>query len=46
MDHLEGDKATLNMAGVKDQADIFLHNDSNDIAEFKKAAEKALAELL
>lgn len=37
-----GDAATLNWQGVKDQADIFLQNDSNDIETFKTAAQKAL----
>jgi dephospho-CoA kinase len=37
------DKETLNMAGVKAKADIFIENSSNDIEEFKNQAEKALA---
>jgi dephospho-CoA kinase len=40
--HPEGDAATLNMAGVKEQADIFLSNSGNDIDAFKDEAEKAL----
>lgn len=38
----EGDEATLNMAGVKERADIFLENNGENIEEFKDAAEKAL----
>jgi dephospho-CoA kinase len=41
MNH-SGDEATLNMAGVKERADIFLQNDTDDLEAFKKAAEKAL----
>lgn len=37
-----GDGATLNMAGVKEKADIFLENNGNDLTEFKDKAEKAL----
>jgi dephospho-CoA kinase len=37
-----GDAATLNWQGVKDRADIFIANDSNNIEDFKKAAQKAL----
>lgn len=37
-----GDEATLNWQGVKDRADIFLTNDSNDIADFRKAVAEAL----
>lgn len=36
-----GDEATLNMAGVKIKADIFLENNGS-LEEFKVAAEKAL----
>lgn len=32
----QGDKATLNSSGVKEKADVFLENDGNDIAAFKK----------
>jgi cytidylate kinase len=42
MDHHGGDEATLNMAGVKAKADIFITNDSNSLENFKKTAEKAL----
>lgn len=38
----EGDKATLDMAGVKKLSDVFLENDGNDIEVFKDAAEKGL----
>lgn len=38
----EGDGATLNMAGVKELADIFIENNGNDIAVFQKTIEKAL----
>lgn len=41
--HPVGDGATLNMAGVKAVCDIFIENNGNDIAAFKKEAEKALA---
>lgn len=41
-----GDKATLNMLGVKELADILLENNSNDIAAFKDEAEKALLKVL
>jgi len=37
-----GDKATLNIADVKELCDIFLTNDGEDIEAFKDAAEKAL----
>lgn len=37
-----GDEATLNMAGVKAKADIFITNDTNDLNDFKTAAQKAL----
>jgi dephospho-CoA kinase len=37
-----GDEATLNIAGVKAKADIFLENNGDDIEAFKDAAEKAL----
>jgi dephospho-CoA kinase len=37
-----GDEATLNWQGVKDRADIFISNDSNDIEDFKQAAQKVL----
>lgn len=37
-----GDEATLNLAGVKEKADIFIENNSNDIEAFKDQVEKAL----
>lgn len=37
-----GDAATLDMAGVKSQADIFIRNDKSDIQAFKDQADKAL----
>ncbi len=40
--HPVGDAATLNMSAVKERADIFLMNDSDDIEAFKNEAEKAL----
>lgn len=42
MQHFRGDKTTLNLAGVKAKADIFITNDSSDIDTFKQAAQKAL----
>jgi dephospho-CoA kinase len=42
MDHQGGDEATLSTMGVKDRADILIANDSNNIEDFKKAAQKAL----
>jgi dephospho-CoA kinase len=36
------DEATLNIAGVKDLADILLENNGNDLNAFKDYAEKAL----
>jgi len=42
MEHYNNDPATLNMAAVKDRADIFLTNDSNDTTAFKQAAQRAL----
>lgn len=45
MDH-EGDRHTLNLAGVKERADIVLENNGNDVEKFKTTAEKALAKLL
>lgn len=41
-----GDGATLNMAAVKEVADIFLENDGNDIEAFKRTAEDALRTVL
>lgn len=46
MDHHGGDKATLNMGGVKAKADIFITNDSDNIEEFKRSIDKALANLI
>ncbi|HZP55520.1 MAG TPA: AAA family ATPase [Candidatus Saccharimonadales bacterium] len=37
-----GDKATLNISGVKDKADIFLENNGDDVEVFKKTAKTAL----
>lgn len=42
MEHYKGDKATLDLRGVKERADIFIINDSNDSAVFKAKIEKAL----
>lgn len=42
MNHHSDDHTTLNMAGVKDKADIFITNDNNNLEDFKKAAKKAL----
>lgn len=42
MTHHEDDKHALNLAGVKEKADIFLENNGFDIEKFKDAAEKAL----
>lgn len=38
----DGDEATLDMAAVRERSDIFLHNDSADLATFQKATEQAL----
>lgn len=40
--HPTGDAATLNMAAVKERADVFLDNNGSDIAAFRAAAVKAL----
>ncbi|HVX58400.1 MAG TPA: AAA family ATPase [Candidatus Saccharimonadales bacterium] len=37
-----GHNATLNTSAVKDRADIFVYNDSNDLEVFKSVAKKAL----
>lgn len=37
-----GDESTLNMAGVKAIADIFITNDSNDLDVFKRQVKKVL----
>jgi len=41
MDH-SGDDATLNMAAVKKNADIFIENGSNDLEAFKAQVKKTL----
>jgi len=41
-----GDKATLNLSGVKAKADIFIENSGNDIAAFGAQVKKALSNLL
>jgi dephospho-CoA kinase len=41
-----GDEATLNMAGVKAIADIFLTNDTDNLDDFRQAAQKALVAIL
>lgn len=46
MQHFKGDEATLNLAGVKDRADIFIENSGDDIEAFKTAAEKALGRVI
>jgi dephospho-CoA kinase len=43
MEH-SGDHHTLSLSGVKAKADIFITNDSNDLEEFKKIVQKALAD--
>lgn len=40
--HRSDDPASLGISEVKDRADIFLENNSDDIEAFKNAAEKAL----
>jgi dephospho-CoA kinase len=42
MHHHGGDDTTLNMAGVKAMADIFIENNTNNIEDFKKTIKKAL----
>lgn len=42
MMHAGGDESTLNMSGVKDRADIFITNHSNDFETFRADAKKAL----
>ena len=44
--HPVGDAATLNIAAVKDRADITLTNDGNDIEAFKVQAEQILQPVL
>jgi cytidylate kinase len=41
-----GDAATLDMAGVKAKADVFISNDGNDIEKFKDQADAELSEYL
>ena len=41
-----GDEATLSWQGVKDRADIFITNDSDDMDEFKMTVRKALSGLI
>lgn len=41
-----GDAATLNVAAVKERADIVIHNDGNDIEQFKVEAEKTLEDII
>lgn len=40
--HPVGDAATLNMAGVKEKADIFIDNNSDDIEAFKSQVREIL----
>lgn len=40
--HHSGDEATLSLAGVKERADIFIENNSNNKEVFKKSVQKAL----
>ncbi len=42
MRHYKGDEATLNLAGVKERADIFIKNSGNNIEAFKNQAAKTL----
>jgi cytidylate kinase len=44
--HHNGDETTLNLSGVKARADIFITNNSDNLEEFKKIAQKALADVL
>lgn len=44
--HPTGDAATLNIAAVKERADIFLDNNGNDIEAFKLQAIKQLQNLV
>lgn len=41
-----GDKATLNMLGVKEMSDVFMDNNGSDVEAFKDQAEKALLKVL
>ncbi|HSW37626.1 MAG TPA: AAA family ATPase [Candidatus Saccharimonadales bacterium] len=40
--HHSGDEATLNMAGVKEECDIFIENNSQDLAKFQHEIESSL----
>ena len=42
----QGDEATLSWQGVKDRANVFLVNDTSDIAYFKNVVKKALGDLI
>lgn len=44
--HHTTDKATISWQGVKDRADIFIINDSNDINGFGETVQKALKTIL
>ena len=44
--HRTGDKATLSLAAVKDLADIFITNDSNNLQDFRQIVQKALKDLI
>lgn len=46
MEHHGGDGATLNMSAVKKLADVYINNDTDNIEDFKKAAQKALDSIL
>lgn len=40
--HPSGDEATLNIAGVKERSDVFIENNSSDLAQFKQQVEQSL----
>ncbi|HVS79189.1 MAG TPA: AAA family ATPase [Candidatus Saccharimonadales bacterium] len=42
MSHQGGDQATLNMAGVKAIADIFVTNNTDNLEDFKRTVKKSL----
>jgi dephospho-CoA kinase len=44
--HHSGDETTLSLSGVKERADIFITNDSNDLKAFEQLAQKALGSIL
>ena len=46
MEHYKGDPNTLNLSGVKERADIFIKNNTNDVADLKKSTQKALQGIL